>query len=137
MDHSRLDDIIKRGGIVTTDYSWGEAYWKIIYNSILSNHSNTKKLLNNLAAFLPCESCKRHYVKYKNRNPPPNHKNKSKLFQWVYNLEKSIAKRNGKSAPDRYSQLKIFREPPVVNNTRSIVAKQSKAKKRRGCSCGK
>ena len=81
-------------------YDWGEAFWRVVFNSVLSDHSDEKLLLQHLAAFLPCKQCKVHYEAYLSSNAIPQ--KKEDVFRWCRGLEESIS---GRSTPNRYADI--------------------------------
>jgi len=142
MNQKELNILLQKGGEVSVDYSWGETFWKTIYFSVLSNNSNDLKLLRQLSHFLPCVTCKKHYVQYLRKHPIP--KQKGRRFEWVVKLEMEIASRKGKKVENRYSSIKVIKDPPQpksIPQPKSMKLKKKKKKKKKkknssGCACG-
>ncbi len=85
----------KRPQLFLTGEKWGNSAWRFLYNVVLSydgTPENLNMFITSLQHVLPCEECKKHYIQYIRRSPPPTQG--WLLFQWLNDLENIIARKN-------------------------------------------
>ena len=86
---------------------WGPAFWFIIHtiafnypeNPTFNDKRHTFEFFQNLQYVLPCQKCRKHYMKYFHDHPiTPFLDNKSTLVSWTVQLHNHVNKRYGKSS---------------------------------------
>ena len=99
-DVNELKQALAAGKRPRMNYSWGESLWQTIYTSVLNHQSNTRGLIDMLPSIMTCGVCRAHLKSYVGKHPMPS--DPADLFQWVYELEKSVSPSRAK---DRFADI--------------------------------
>ena len=72
--------------------TWGPPLWRFIHSFALhKSKAETRRMLYGVIQLLPCDECRRHYIKYITEFPPSGD-----LFEWTVRLHNSVNRRLGK-----------------------------------------
>ena len=126
---------------------WGPAFWFIIHtiafnypeNPTFNDKRHTFEFFQNLQYVLPCQKCRKHYMKYFHDHPlTPFLDNKSTLVSWTVQLHNHVNKRYGKSSKtvdevvrhynkvysgNQLAAMRLRHEPIKRNGTVIVVLK--------------
>lgn len=125
LDRSRS----KRPILYIADGHWGEHAWYFLYSVILSHDSkdcaDLRSFLSSLQHILPCKECRTHFSEYLSANEIPT--NLADIFKWLEDLERKIAKDNGRTFTSRLEEIRKVSTVRIHQNRVQRLQEESRS----------
>jgi hypothetical protein len=114
---------------------WGPLVWEVLYISVAGYSVNPgvpekigfQLFLDSMRYVLPCAQCRAEYDKYLSTNPLTNMvmASKTSLFEWLYNLHRSVSMRLMKAPMSSLLEMQHHYFPPKVSQLAALQLQQN------------